>query len=855
MYYVPTKNSQQQNPQPETTNQSTNFMSANKAEKSSRGSLWMAFLIPTLLFAAAIGAYLYVPKVEEMVQQNLPLVAGIGGGLILLLAMLWFWLYRRQKRLKSTAQIADGKPIKEETYHSKRITTGVKFGTFQGVFTPAVLTILGVIMYLREGWVVGNAGLLGAIGVILLACTITFFTALSMSSITTNIRIGAGGAFSIIAQSLGLEAGGAIGIPLYFSQALAVAMYIFGFREGWNWIFPEHPTLIVDMISFALVFLIVNISTDFAFKLQYIIMAIIFGSLISICGALFTQELNYNFEWFGSYPGSPETGFKGGNFWIVFAVYFPAVTGIMAGANMSGDLKNPRKSIPVGTLSAIILSTIVYLALAVVLALLATPKELVSNYNILIDKALWAPIVLAGLLGATFSSALSSLVGAPRILAALGEHKILFFNDKLTQVDSKGEPRTALLITVVIVFAALLLRNLNAIAPLITMFFMITYAMINVVVLVEQSLGQVSFRPTLKVPFIVPLLGALGCFFVMFIINPIFGLISIGIVLAAYALLVRKKLETLQGDTRSGIFNALAAWSARVVNKLPEAKERSWQPNLLIPVQGSNDLLRAYKVIYSLVNPKGSIKILGFTTDDDSEKSKILSTRLDELGDYFMQQDISARAALVQSPSLEEGVKTSMQSLKAAFFRPNILFLSLTDSNKNDEITANLMRQAHIYGMGAMLFVPYRKVGLGLEKTINLWVYFNNLDPKLEYRTEHINLAILSGYLLQRNWNAKWNVITVLNPLPEMSGDREKERAQAYMKRLQVLARLPERTNFYYVFGEHYKVLDKTVPKADLNMFSLRGDRIDIQRIRERVDSLETSCLFLLDSGLENALV
>mgnify|MGYP006252320391 FL=1 len=199
----------------------------------------------------------------------------------------------------------------------------VKFGTFQGVFTPALLTILGVIMYLREGWVVGNAGLLGAIGIIMLACTITFFTALSMSSITTNIRIGAGGAFSIIAQSLGLEAGGAIGIPLYFSQALAVAMYVFGFREGWCWIFPEHPTLIVDLLTFLLVFIIVNISTDFAFKIQYFIMAVIIGSLISIVGSLFVQELNYNIEWFGKYPGSPEDNFSSGSsFWLVFAVYF-----------------------------------------------------------------------------------------------------------------------------------------------------------------------------------------------------------------------------------------------------------------------------------------------------------------------------------------------------------------------------------------------------------------------------------------------------------------------------------------------------------------------------------------------------
>ncbi len=133
----------------------------------------------------------------------------------------------------TTAQSLPAKeatPIAAESKPKKKVHSPVKFGAFQGVFTPTVLTILGVIMYLRGPWVVGNAGVLGAIGIITLATVITLFTALSMSSIVTNIRIKAGGAFSIISQSLGLEAGGAIGIPLYIAQAFAVAMYIFGGR-------------------------------------------------------------------------------------------------------------------------------------------------------------------------------------------------------------------------------------------------------------------------------------------------------------------------------------------------------------------------------------------------------------------------------------------------------------------------------------------------------------------------------------------------------------------------------------------------------------------------------------------------
>jgi len=181
------------------------------------------------------------------------------------------------------------------------------YETFAGVFTPTLVTILGVIMYLREGWVFGNASLLGAWATILSSYLITAFTGLWLASIKTNICIGAGGAFSLIFQSLGLEVGGSIGIPLYLSQTLAVAMYIFGFRAGWLRIFPEHSALIVDLVTFAALLSIALVSAGLAFKVQYVILAVIVGSLIS-----------------------------------AFAVFCPAATGIMAGANMSGELETPR---------------------------------------------------------------------------------------------------------------------------------------------------------------------------------------------------------------------------------------------------------------------------------------------------------------------------------------------------------------------------------------------------------------------------------------------------------------------------------------------------------------------------------
>lgn len=234
-----------------------------------------------------------------------------------------------------------------------------KFDTFTGVFTPTLLTILGVIMFVRLPWVVGNGGILGSFAVMGLAMGITLCTGLSLSSISTNTRIGAGGPYAMIARSLGLEVGGSIGVPLYLSRPLGIAMYIFGFREGWLWIFPEHDPLMVDLIVFAVLFGLAYASADLAFRVQYLIMVVIAVSLVSVIATPRLLEPQGTLDLWGQYPGFPEDDFAGGGFWITFAVFFPATTGILAGANMSGDLADPRRSISRGTLWAIAVSCVV----------------------------------------------------------------------------------------------------------------------------------------------------------------------------------------------------------------------------------------------------------------------------------------------------------------------------------------------------------------------------------------------------------------------------------------------------------------------------------------------------------------
>ncbi len=732
------------------------------------------------------------------------------------------------------------------------------FGTFQGVFTPTVLTILGVIMYIRHPWVVGNAGIVGAMVIVGISVGITLFTSLSMASMTTNIRIESGGAFSIISQSLGVEIGGSIGIPLYFSQACVVAMYVFGFREGWLWIFPDHHPLLIDACTFALVALIAGISADFAFKIQYLIMAIILGSIVSIVMGAFDSPVDLSrLQWFGSFAGEPMTdtdteevlSLKPASFWTVFAVFFPAVTGIMAGVNMSGELSNPRISIPQGTLFAVILTGFIYLGLIFVASIMATPEELISDYYIFIDRAWYKPIVIAGLLGATFSSALSSMVGAPRILLALGQKNILPRSRYFAKVSASGEPRNSIYFSMLVVVFSLLFRDLNAIAPLITMFFMITYAMINVVMLIEQSLGLPSFRPVLKVPIFVPLLGTIGCFFVMFIINPTVSLISLAIVVAFYAMLLHKVLIQTKGDVRSGLFTALADWATKISNELsPQKEARAWQPELLVPIESPIEIKGTYRLIYALTYPKGSIKVLGMLLGGEEER---LRRYLPELMESFQKAKISSAYTLVDGDDFGKTVSISMQALETAFFKPNIIFLKLDEKKYGlQEKYLPIIRESKKRKWGLVMLATFESVGLGIEKTINLWLDMIPHDWEDRLDLGNNDLAILTAMIIRKNWNARINIIKTVREEVALS----EEQIIGEMEQMKILTRMPKNTKIKVV--RRTPAMWSQAPLADLNILELPDkEDLDLKRLQEIPNKLRTACLFTLDSNIENALV
>ena len=283
-----------------------------------------------------------------------------------------------------------------------------KFGTFKGVYTPSLLTILGVIMYLRMGWVVGQVGLIQSLLIITISSFITFITALSISASATNMKVEGGGAYYMISRSLGVEIGAAVGIPLFIAQALGVSFYIVGFAESLQSFLPGISLTQVSIVTLIGLTTVAYISADLALKTQFLVLTTILLSLISFLWGVFEpKEL------------VPLSVSESVSFWQVFAVFFPAVTGILSGVAMSGDLEDPGHSLPTGTIFAVLTGFVIYMTLAILLYSSA-PEEVLRSDPLVMKKLSKLPqLFYLGIWGATLSSALGGLLAAPRNSSSL----------------------------------------------------------------------------------------------------------------------------------------------------------------------------------------------------------------------------------------------------------------------------------------------------------------------------------------------------------------------------------------------------------------------------------------------------
>jgi solute carrier family 12 (sodium/potassium/chloride transporter), member 2 len=705
-----------------------------------------------------------------------------------------------------------------------------RFGTFEGVFTPTVLSILGAVMYLRLGWVVGQAGLAGALTIIIISNLITLCTGLSVASITTNIRIGTGGAYSIISKSLGLEVGGAIGIPLYLCQAISIAFYIAGFTECWVSIFPHHSFILISLITWLVLLAISYISAKFAFRLQYVIMGIIVFSLVSIFLGRGRLEHSIIF-WHGLGQVA---------FWKVFAIFFPAVTGILAGVSMSGELKEPERNIPFGTLFAIAVTFCIYLSLSFWFAYSAQPSDLVNNTSIVMDLARWRFLVIAGIMGATLSSALTMFIASPRTLLALSKHRIIPLSSSFNYLNSKGEPTPAILFTALLSLLTISLGTLNTIAGILTMFFLITYGTLNITVFIEKITGIVSFRPKFKIPLIISLMGGAGCLYAMFLINQLFSIIAIAVTVLIYMLLTRKLTQNNFPDIRKGIFIFITEQATKIASQLPY-HPKIWKPNLLIPVEDSRDWLGMIEFIKAIAYPRGRLFFLNVVEKKEFGKAVDRKNTLEHLlalSAPLREEGMFVSTLAVESNEFLQGAVTVTQTLTGLALPPNVILVRLGVDQDKDRVLKDLIIMAESLGLGIMIFRLHPKVAFGQKQIINLWI---------KRGSPNIHLGILIGLQLERNWEVNMRLIQVV------SDDKEKEEAQSYLNKLKKLMRLSNETEIA-VLGNPFEEAVAAAPLADINIFGLPKE-LDFPFIRGVSDKVNTSTLFLRDSYQESAVV
>ena len=447
--------------------------------------------------------------------------------------------------------------------HNRAPATHHQFGAFGGVFTPAILTILGVIMFMRAGFVVGQAGIKQALLILLIAKSITFLTALSIAAVSTNTEVKGGGSYFLISRSLGPEFGGTIGLTLWAAQALAVPFYILGFAESVVQTIPALAPhfLTLTLIVAAALFVLTYVGADWAIRVEFFVLGIL---VIAIAAFLLGSALHFSPAQFHA-NFHPEY-LPGLSFWAVFAIYFPAVTGIDAGLNMSGDLKDPAKSMPLGTLSAVVVGAVIYGAQILLCGGAAPRAELVETpFKMLVGQAPLGVgfLVVAGVFAATLSSAIGSFVGGPRILQALARDRIFPVLRPLGVGSRKGdEPRRALVLTGVIVFGVLYLCGndptggpFNVVAAVITMFFLYSYGMINLAAFTEAYTKNPSFRPRFRLfHYFTGLLGAIGCGMAALLINPLAAVAAMCILGLIYGYVRHAELTVRFGDARRGFY-------------------------------------------------------------------------------------------------------------------------------------------------------------------------------------------------------------------------------------------------------------------------------------------------------------
>jgi len=675
----------------------------------------------------------------------------------------------------------------------KEDDNNTKFGTFDGVLGRCLLCMWGVIMFLRTGWIVGNAGIWQTTVVMILSASITMFTTLSLSAICTNGEISHGGPYFLISRSLGPQYGGVIGLLFAVGNCVGVALHLVGFSEaivslyhpdtffgGWDiQFYAEIGLLILFAIALRGVGSIIKFNLFLLFLMFVSIIAFFIGTFIWTSAKRDVGFTGYSSKTFSDNWGP--SYLPNNNFLTMVAIFFPSVTGCMAGANISGDLKKPSVNIPVGTISAVIFSMIVYVIIAWILGATVV-RELIDpetghyidnaglyyNYVIMSDISLWRPLVDIGIYASTFSSATSCFVAAPRIFKAVCDDGLFpIFSFFAVGRKSDNEPVRCYILVVIICGLIMISGDINFIAPMVTNFFLITYALVNYSVFAWDISKSPGWRPSFKYysPYL-SLFATLQSVLLMFLIDWIMALITAIIGGICYIYIGYRDIETNWGTTVETKLYSQGCKIALKYQKMNTDHAKITRPTFLILLyqNNQNDVCKLFNLAKYLNFANGLIFIGNVIVGDIGDiniHNEYLSKRksyknYDNLPNEILNKCIFETTI---SDNYQIGTKHMLTLCGMGGFKPNVCLIKMSENDNDDNINDDNIKQQPLWfttltyslltNLGViMISNDFNFDDLSLQnnnndnndKTIDIWWLFDDGG-----------LTILTGYLLTKH--------------------------------------------------------------------------------------------------------
>lgn len=650
-------------------------------------------------------------------------------------------------------------------------TNKATFGTLP-VFMTTLSTILGAILFLRFGYAVGHVGLLGTLAIVALGHLVTIPTAMAVAEIATNQKVEGGGVYYIISRSFGINIGAAIGVALYLSQAISVAFYIIACAEAFTpvfeWVSLNYGIELADKrivsipLTLIICLLMLTKGASLGMKALYGVVTILFAAIIMFFAGTPEYQESSSIDLMAAIP-------DGDSFFYVFAIIFPAFTGMAAGVGLSGDLKNPKKSIPSGTLLATVAGMLIYLAAAFKLHLSASPEELATDQLIMSKIAVWGPIIPIGLICATLSSALGSIMVAPRTLQALAADKVfgLPWLNNWIKKEKRNEPINGIYFTSALALVFVVIGNVNFVAEVISMFFMVTYGAICLISFLHHFAADPSYRPSFRSKWYFSLIGAIMCFYLMFSMNAVYAIGSLILMVVIY-IIINRVNEDNHGLAKifQGVIFQLSR-KLQVFIQKAETEEQDWRPSVICISKHSFERTADFDLIRWMCHRYGFGTYLHYINGYLSRETHARAEEeLKQLIHIASEVQSNVYLDTMISPSYTTAIAQALQLPSISGKEGNLFLFEFARQHPEDlqEIVENIpLVRAADYDLCVL---STSEKGFGFKREIHVWI--------TESDYENANLMILIGYITMGHPDWRKADLKIYAIFPEGEADQQR---------------------------------------------------------------------------------